>query len=80
MIDLDKLNNEIDSLLETETEQSLANWLHNKRYSSLKKLLGEGVFVSMEVKRAAIFSCKNSAVFSSKDEKTNNNPQNKLAA
>lgn len=34
MIDLEKLEKEIDELLECETSSSLTNWLLNKRFVS----------------------------------------------
>jgi hypothetical protein len=44
MIDLAKLEREIDQLLEVETADSLLSWLYEKRISDLKKRVGQGVF------------------------------------
>lgn len=48
MIDLEKLEKEIDELLESETSSSLTNWLLNKRFGNLNSVLGNGTFVSLQ--------------------------------
>lgn len=48
MIDLDKLDQEKDQLLEAETKKSLTNWLNAKRNTELNKFLGEDSFVSLQ--------------------------------
>lgn len=44
MIDLNKLEKQIDELIEQETSESLISWLLEKRIADLKKMLGEGEF------------------------------------
>jgi len=44
MIDLQKIREKVQVLLETETEESLTNWLMNKRNRQLKETLGKGTF------------------------------------
>jgi hypothetical protein len=48
MIDLDKLDKEIDELFDKETSNSLTKWLLNKRFGNINKLIGDGKFVSMQ--------------------------------
>lgn len=40
MIDLNKLDKEIDELFENETSDSLTKWLLNKRFGNINKLIG----------------------------------------
>ena len=40
MIDLDKLQSKIDNLLESETSESMNNWLLQKRFVNINTLLG----------------------------------------
>jgi hypothetical protein len=47
MIDLKELETKIDQLLESETQESLTNWLTNKRRKSLNQLLGNGNFFNL---------------------------------
>ena len=80
MIDLDKLDKEIDKLFETETSDSLTKWLLNKRFRNVSILLGNGNFVNMVSQKQAIFSNKNKAVFSEKNNYSKNNPITRKAA
>ena len=48
MIDLEKLENKIDALLEAETSNNLTRWLLNKRVKNLSVILGDGAFVSLQ--------------------------------
>ena len=48
MIDLDKLQLEIDDLLESETNESILNWYINQSVAKYKKYLGEGDFYTLE--------------------------------
>ena len=47
MINLEKLQKDIDVLLENETSQSLSNWIFKRKFSDLNKILGDGEFVSL---------------------------------
>jgi hypothetical protein len=80
MIDLDKLDKEIDRLFEMETSDSLTKWLLNKRFGNVNILLGKGSFVNMSSQRQAVFSDKRQAVFNKKPALSNNNPINRKAA
>ena len=55
MIDLDKLDKEIDELFEKETSDSLTKWLLNKRFGNINKLIGDGKFVSMQNRHNPVF-------------------------
>jgi len=46
MIDLEKLDKEIDELFEQETANSLLKWLLNKRLGNIDNLIGSGTFDS----------------------------------
>ncbi len=80
MIDLDKLDKEIDELLEQETSDSLTKWLLNKRLGGFTKLLGEGSFVNMQSKKQPVFSCKKNAQFNTEDDFLPTSPTNRKAA
>jgi len=80
MIDLENLDKEIDKLFEKETSDSLIKWLLNKRFGNINILLGNGNFVNMSTQRQAVFSNKNQAVFSEKDNYSENNPITRNAA
>ncbi|MEN8123202.1 MAG: hypothetical protein ABFS35_22885 [Bacteroidota bacterium] len=80
MIDLDKLDKEIDKLFETETSDSLTKWLLNKRFGNINVLLGNGSFVNMSTQKQAFFSNKSRAVFNKGNNYSGNNPINRQAA
>lgn len=80
MIDLAKLDKEIDKLFETETSDSLTKWLLNKRYGNINVLLGNGSFVNMSSQKEHLFSNKSEAVFKDGNNYSNNNPINRQAA
>ncbi|MFO7940850.1 MAG: hypothetical protein R6U66_13970 [Bacteroidales bacterium] len=80
MIDLDKLDKEIDELFEQETSDSLTKWLLNKRLGDYTKLLGNGSFINMQSKNQPIFSCKQKANFNSEDNFLPTSPTNRKAA
>lgn len=80
MIDLDKLDKDIDKLFETETSDSLTKWLLNKRFGNINVLLGNGRFVNMLTQKQALFSNKSKAVFNNKNNYSDNNPINRQAA
>lgn len=80
MIDLDKLDKEIDKLFETETSDSLTKWLLNKRFGNINVLLGNGRFVNMLTQKQPLFSNKSKAVFNNKNNYSDNNPINRQAA
>lgn len=42
MLDLDKLEKQLDEVLAKESSESLTNWLLNNRKKSYKNYLGEG--------------------------------------
>ncbi len=56
MIDLKKIEEKIDSLLETETKESLTNWLISKRSKKLNQILGRGTFVGLQNYISSIYS------------------------
>ena len=81
MIDLDKLEQEIDTLLEQETGSSLTKWLLNKRFGHLDLLLGTGSFVSMQRTSISMFIPKKTdGNFITKGSSYNNIPNNRKAA
>ena len=80
MIDLEKLDKEIDRLFEKESADSLTKWLLNKRFGNVSTLLGKGSFVNMLSQKKAIFSNKSQAKFNKKPNYSNNNPINRKAA
>lgn len=80
MIDLDKLDKEIDKLFETETSDSLTKWLLNKRFGNINILLGNGSFVNMSTQKQPLFSNKSKAVFNNENNYSGNNPINRQAA
>ncbi len=80
MIDLDKLDRDIDKLLERETSTTLTKWLLSKRLGNINILLGEGCFVSMSVQKQSLFSNKSGAVFNNVNSYSEGNPINRQAA
>jgi len=80
MIDLDKLEREVDKLFETETSDSLTKWLLNKRFGNINILLGNGSFVNMSTQKQPLFSNKSKAVFNNKNNYSDSNPINRQAA
>ena len=81
MIDLDKLEQEIDTLLEQETGSSLTKWLLNKRFGHLNNLLGNGSFVSMQRTSMSMFiPTKTNVNFTTKESSYKNIPNNRRAA
>lgn len=82
MIDLDKLEQEIDTLLEQETRSSLTEWLLNKRFGHLNNLLGNGSFVSMQRTSMSMFiPKKTNGNFTTKESSYSNSiPNNRKAA
>ncbi len=81
MIDLEKLERDIDTLLESETGNSLSNWLLKKRFGNLNSVLGKGTFVSLQCQYQPIFSNnKSSAKFNNSDSHVPNTPNNRQAA
>ena len=80
MIDLNKLDEEIDKLFEKETSDSLTKWLLNKRLGNINKLIGNGKFVSMQSQRNQIFASRQKANFNQEDCYTSTNPINRRAA
>ena len=61
MIDLDKIEAKIDSVLAEETNASLTNWLMNKRNKELNHLLGQGSFISMTT--SSLTFCSSQSTF-----------------
>lgn len=80
MIDLNKLEKEIDELLEKETSDSLTKWLLNKRVGNLNNLIGEGSFVGMESKSNVISTWVHKSCFSQESKYSDYNHNNKIAA
>ena len=52
MLDLQALQAKIDNLWETETSDSLSNWLFQTRLSDINTIIGDGEFVSIPTKNA----------------------------
>lgn len=50
MLDLDKLEKQLDEALAKETKESMLEWLKNKRTSNVNTYLGEGEFRTLESK------------------------------
>lgn len=80
MIDLEKLDKEIDELFEQETANSLLKWLLNKRLGNIDNLIGSGTFVGMQGKKDAVFSCAQKAFFNQDESSFPSNPINRKAA
>jgi len=80
MIDLNKLDKEIDSLFENETGDSLTKWLLSKRFGNIYNLIGKGTFVSLNKQSKAIFVTKKTATFNQDSNYSSDNPINRKAA
>jgi len=81
MIDLEKLEKDIDTLLASETSNSLSNWLLKKRFGNLNSVLGNGTFVSLQCQKQPIFSnTKATGNFNNSDNDFPNTPNNRQAA
>jgi hypothetical protein len=80
MIDLEKLDKEIEDLFERETPDSLTKWLLNKRFGDFNNLIGKGTFIGMKGNRESVFSCAQKANFKSKESSTDSNPINRKAS
>ena len=48
MINLERLQDKIDNLFDTETSDSLTNWIFTKRFPEINQIVGEGEFVSLQ--------------------------------
>lgn len=70
MIDLKKMETQLDAVLAKETKESLEAWLFNERYKSLYKIIGRGgSFVSLSpIKDKIPFSKIAQPKFSNVDE------------
>lgn len=80
MIDLDKLDKEIDELFEKETSDGLTKWLLNKRFGNFNKLIGKGTFISMQSYTNPVFVYNQKANFNQKANYTSTKPINRKAA
>lgn len=84
MIDLKKLEEKIDALLEKETTESLNNWLLKKREANLKEILGNGVFEPLKKVEPCSFktaqNCPSNFVFKEQNGYCKINASNKIAA
>jgi len=80
MIDLNELDKRIDELFETETSDSLTEWLLNERLGNVKILLGAGSFFDMVTTEQTLTFNKNHAVYNSENDCIKNIPKNKYAA
>lgn len=80
MVDLNKLDKEIDKLFEDESSDSLTKWLLNKRFKNINKLIGNGEFISMPGKSKPVFVHRSKAKFNMKDDYVPTNPINRRAA
>lgn len=80
MIDLDKLDKEIDELFEKETSNSLSQWLLNKRLGDFNNIIGKGTFVGMKSRSESVFSCTQKANFNQEIKSSPTNPINRRAA
>ena len=52
MLNLNSIQAKIDSLWETETSNSLSDWLFKKRLADINAIIGDGEFVSIPTKAA----------------------------
>lgn len=81
MKDLERMEREIDALLESETTESLTEWLLNKRYGNLYHILGKGKFVSTGREQSMHFKQSKKKVNYNIHNKTAIKPnKNRLAA
>lgn len=80
MVDLTKLEQEIDNLLESETKATLEKWLFNKRYSPINELIGDGTFVSYSSVSLNFQISFNQPIFDSQPSDSGIYPTNRLAA
>ncbi|MFW5701277.1 MAG: hypothetical protein ACOCWM_06260 [Cyclobacteriaceae bacterium] len=80
MLDLEKLDKEIDELLENETSSSLTEWLVNKRYSNFNNLIGKGTFVGMKRQSFTVLVCSQKAKFKQDNDDIPPTPINRQAA
>lgn len=79
MLDLKKLEEKLDNALNNETEESLKDWLFQKRNKSYLKLFGEGNFETQKkVRNNYIVSSKN--IEMTNDSIANSDPLLKIAA
>lgn len=79
MIDLKKIDEKVDTLLENESSDSLTKWLLNKRFGNVSSILGEGKFVSMQSQNTPISFKNKSANFNQKNDEIST-PKNRFAA
>lgn len=80
MVDLKELENEIDNILESETKASLEEWLFNKRYKNINKLIGKGSFVSLKTEDVQFKPNFVQANYNTKAKDTSSVPSNRFAA
>lgn len=66
MIDLNSIEEKIDAVLAKETNESLSNWLMNRRNEELNHLLGTGSFVSMT--NSSFTFCSSQSTYIEKEE------------
>ena len=82
MVDLEAIQKKIDKVWENETPEGLSNWLFNKRFVNVNKIVGEGKFVSIQQKpiEAKFTSDPDANSFLSDNEEYDPIPPNRLAA
>ena len=57
MIDLEKLDKEIDDLLNSETSESLTKWLLSNKFCCVSNITEKGTLINMSSFSEPIFSC-----------------------
>ncbi len=80
MVDLEKLEQEIDNLLEKETKSTLEKWLFNKRYNKINKIIGKGTFVSLKTEGSQFRGSFSQPIFNTNNTDNSTTPSNRLAA
>jgi hypothetical protein len=83
MIDLELLNRldkEVDKLLESETAESLTKWLLSKRNKSASNILSNGKIVNMKPRNDSLFLSHKNGNFIQSKSNDNFPPDNKCAA
>jgi hypothetical protein len=77
---LNKLDKEVDKLLENETSESLTKWLLGKRNKSASKILSNGKIVNMKSKNDSLFLRYKNGNFNTPKSNDSFPPDNKCAA
>ena len=80
MIDLKKIEDKIDILLDKETKATLEEWLLKNRYKNINKLIGKGSFVSLKTEGVQFKSNIAHANYKVSVKESSSVPSNRFAA